>query len=79
MGFIGLLHLTLYGLLNFQLLMEESQIQRGMELKGTTRGEKRSQEVVNPGSLTVKEKKHQMAPQLKRYEGLFCFCFVLFF
>lgn len=45
-----------------------------MEQKGTTRGGKRSQEVVNPGSLAVREKKRQMAPRQKRCVGSFvCF------
>lgn len=41
-----------------------------MQLIGTTRGGKRSQEVANPGSLIVKERKHPTAHRARRQETL---------
>lgn len=69
-GLLDLLHVSLK-LSCFQLLTRDYQRQTGMELKGTTRGGKRSQEIGNPGSLTVREKKHLMVLLLKRFVCLF--------
>lgn len=52
-----------------QLRTVDCQKQTGTQLTGTTRGGKRSQEVVNPGSLTARERKHLMA-QARRYATL---------
>ncbi|XP_010767415.1 uncharacterized protein [Notothenia coriiceps] len=49
-----------------KLVRGECQRQADMELKETTRGGKRSQEVVNLGSSAARERKHLMAPPLKR-------------
>lgn len=57
----------------FQLQTVGDQTQTGVQLKGTTRGGRRNQEIVNLGSWTAEERKPLMVHPLKRYTTSFCF------